>query len=51
LAVAEVEFASERAARQFDPPLWFGREVTGNERFANSHLAVSGWMPARRKRR
>jgi adenylate cyclase len=43
LAVAEVEFPSERASRRFDPPPWFGREVTGESTFANSRLAITGW--------
>jgi adenylate cyclase len=43
LAVAEVEFGSERALRRFDPPSWFGREVTGRKRLSNSELAVTGW--------
>ena len=28
LSVAEVEFATEDAADAFEPPAWFGREVT-----------------------
>jgi adenylate cyclase len=41
-AVVEVEFPSDRALRRFQPPEWFGREVTGQKAFANSHLAVAG---------
>jgi adenylate cyclase len=43
LAVAEVEFPSRAASRRFHPPDWFGTEVTGRHRFANSQLAVTGW--------
>jgi CYTH domain-containing protein len=39
LVVAEVEFASEEAARAFEPPEWFGREITGDARFRNNALA------------
>jgi adenylate cyclase len=40
LVVAEVEFADERASRDFEPPAWFGREITGNKRFKNRTLAA-----------
>jgi CYTH domain-containing protein len=39
LRVAEVEFSSKREADSFEPPQWFGREVTGNRRYANASLA------------
>jgi len=39
LVTADVEFASEKAARVFRPPPWFGREITGNRRYANETLA------------
>jgi adenylate cyclase len=42
LVVAEVEFASEAKAAAFDPPPWFGREVTTDRRYRNSVLAVQG---------
>lgn len=35
----EVEFSSEEEARAFDPPAWFGREVTEDSRFTYSRLA------------
>lgn len=38
----EVEFDSEQAATAFDPPAWFGREVTGDERWRNASLARHG---------
>jgi adenylate cyclase len=46
LVSAEVEFASEEAAAAFAPPAWLGREVTGDPRYANRALAVSGPAPS-----
>jgi CYTH domain-containing protein len=42
LRVVEVEFPSREAADAFAPPPWFGRELTGDRRFANQALAVDG---------
>ena len=42
LAVAEVEFAAEGESAEFEPPEWFGRELTGNTRYANERLATDG---------
>ena len=42
LMTAEVEFDSEEASAAFAPPEWLGREVTGDKRYANRALAVSG---------
>jgi CYTH domain-containing protein len=42
LVVAEVEFPDEEASRAFRPPSWFGREVTGDRRYANRSLASDG---------
>ncbi len=42
LFVAEVEFASETAADAFEPPEWFGAEVTDDARFKNQRLASEG---------
>jgi adenylate cyclase len=42
LRTAEVEFDSEAASAAFRPPDWLGREVTGDARYANRTLAVSG---------
>jgi adenylate cyclase len=42
LVVAEVEFPSADAARAFEPPPWFGRELTGDARYRNRALAVDG---------
>jgi CYTH domain-containing protein len=46
LAVAEVEFPDEEASDRFSAPSWLGREVTGDARYANQRLALSG-PPAR----
>ena len=40
LIVAEVEFPSERAFRDFKPPPWFGEEITGDRRYKNRTLAA-----------
>ncbi len=45
LVVAEVEFDSEAAADEFEPPGWFGPEITDDKRYANRALAVDG-VPA-----
>jgi adenylate cyclase len=42
LMVAEVEFPDEDAAREFDPPEWFGDEVTGKREYLNETLATKG---------
>ena len=42
LVVAEVEFGSEDEARAFEPPSWFGREVTGVPEYLNESLALHG---------
>jgi adenylate cyclase len=39
LVIAEVEFQSVEAAQAFQPPDWFGREVTDDPAFANRNLA------------
>jgi adenylate cyclase len=44
LVVVEVEFPDEATARAFEPPAWFGRELTDDWRYANRSLAVHG-MP------
>ena len=42
ISTAEVEFESEAASAEFDPPDWLGDEVTGDPRYANETLAVEG---------
>ena len=39
LVVAEVEFPNQTSCRQFKPPAWFGREITGQKRYSNVKLA------------
>lgn len=38
----EVEFNSSQRADAFEPPAWFGREVTGDDRWSNASLARHG---------
>lgn len=38
LIIAEVEFPNEYEAKQFQPPEWFGREVTGEFEYENQYL-------------
>jgi CYTH domain-containing protein len=47
LIVAEIEFVSEEDAKAFDPPDWFGEEVTGDHRYLNETLATAGVPSAR----
>jgi adenylate cyclase len=42
LITTEVEFASEKDALQFQPPSWFGTEVTYDTRYTNASLALYG---------
>ena len=42
LRVVEVEFPSEAAAESFEPPRWFGAEITEDPRYRNRELAVRG---------
>ena len=42
LLVAEVEFPDETSADAFEPPDWFGEEVTGNHDYLNETLATKG---------
>ena len=39
LVVAEVEFPDLITCREFKPPSWFGREVTGEKAYSNVRLA------------
>jgi CYTH domain-containing protein len=40
--LAEVEFPSEQAADEFEPPVWLGRELTDDARFSSHQLALEG---------
>jgi CYTH domain-containing protein/CHAD domain-containing protein len=42
LVVAEVEFDSISASDDFEPPAWFGPEVTDDGRYTNASLALHG---------
>jgi adenylate cyclase len=42
LLVAEVEFPDADAADRFEPPPWFGREVTEDSAYKNRSLACNG---------
>lgn len=39
IVVAEVEFRDEESARKFQPPDWFGADVTHDPRYSNQLLA------------
>jgi adenylate cyclase len=39
LIVAEVEFSGNEDCRNFQPPDWLGREISGEERYRNHNLA------------
>ncbi|MCF7953383.1 MAG: NUDIX domain-containing protein [Spirochaetales bacterium] len=47
LVIAEVEFSSQKAMEEFNPPEWFGRDVTDNPVFRNSSLACADLSPLR----
>ena len=38
----EVEFEDADAAEAFSPPAWFSRELTGDARYSNTRLAMTG---------
>ena len=42
LVVAEVEFSDTETANGFDPPAWFGEEVTAIDGYRNASLATQG---------
>jgi adenylate cyclase len=42
LMMAEVEFTSSDALAAFEPPAWFGRDVTNDGRYTNASLALHG---------
>lgn len=41
--IVEVEFDTDDAAERFEPPDWFGCEVTDDGRYTNAALARAGW--------
>ena len=42
MILAEVEFPTEQEAQAFVPPDWFGENVSGDCRYSNASLALSG---------
>ena len=44
LALAEVEFPTRQAAGTFQPPDWFGREVTWEPAYQNVNLSRAGGL-------
>ena len=38
LAVLEVEFESFEAANAFDPPLWFGKDISSDRQYSNKKV-------------
>ena len=42
LMTVEVEFISEEAAKNFQGPPWFGKDITYDKRFKNKELASKG---------
>ena len=46
LLIVEIEFPSLEASEAFAPPPWVGPEVTGDARYANQSLALTGAPPA-----
>ncbi len=45
LTMVEVEFDSDESMAAFEPPPWFGREVTDDPRYSNAVMAVDGLDP------
>lgn len=45
LVVVEVEFTSRDELDAYEPPAWFGREVTDDARYSNAALALAGRPP------
>ena len=43
LMTVEVEFNSLEQAKRFDPPKWFGSDVTEDPKYTNSTLAINGF--------
>jgi CYTH domain-containing protein len=42
LCIVEVEFSSSEQASAFEPPDWFGQDVTDDPRFTNAWIAEHG---------
>lgn len=48
LVTVEVEFGSEAESAAFEPPGWFGEELTGDRRYSNQQMAIEGLPDERR---
>ena len=42
LYTAEIEFLTEEKSNQFEPPKWFGKDITEDGRYKNKNLALFG---------
>jgi len=42
LVTAEVEFTSDEVSNNFEPPDWFGEDITLDKRYKNQSLALKG---------
>ncbi len=42
LITVEVEFSSSEEASCFNVPMWFGRDITYDNRYKNNHLSLYG---------
>jgi len=42
LVMCEIEFSNENEANCFNPPNWFGKEVTTDKRYKNKSLVING---------
>lgn len=45
LFIAEVEFSSVEELQQFQPPLWFGKDVSLDYRYTNAYLSEIQTIP------
>lgn len=43
LVIVEVEFPTMEALAEFQPPEWFGEDVSNDKRYTNNYLATKGW--------
>lgn len=43
LVIVEVEFPDIEFAKKFQPPEWFGEDVSNDKRYTNNYLAMHGW--------
>lgn len=42
LVIVEVEFPDMETAAEFEPPEWFGEDVSNDRRYTNNYLATEG---------